>query len=148
MNNSHRPHVLVIPKSEEFMPGYAHPEDAGLDLRIDGDVTLEPGKVTKVSTGLRVEIPRGYVGFINPRSGLAKLGLTINNSPGTVDAGYQGPMDVLLINHSDRPITLEHLSRIAQLVILPVVQPLLIPVKHFPSETVRGNSGFGSSGLS
>lgn len=145
----HTPLMYVIPKNEDFMPGYAHPQDAGLDLRLcsEGTLYLEPGKVYKVSTGLRVEIPRNHVGFVTPRSGLACRGVTVINAPGTVDAGYQGPLDVLLINHSSEGVKIEPLDRIAQLVIVPMVQPQVVPVTEFPHPTSRSTSGFGSTGM-
>ncbi|WP_417233584.1 dUTP diphosphatase [Arthrobacter sp.] len=128
-------------------PSYAHPGDAGADLRARQDVTLEPGERRLVPTGVAIALPDGYVGLVHPRSGLAtKHGLTVVNAPGTVDAGYRGELSVTLLNTDARtPIVLRRGDRIAQLVIQRVEHAAFIPVDELP-DSVRGAGGFGSTG--
>jgi dUTP pyrophosphatase len=128
-------------------PSYALPGDAGADLRAREDVELGPGERALVPTGVAIALPLGYVAFIHPRSGLAtRHGLTIVNSPGTVDAGYRGEISVTLLN-TDRsaPIRLNRGDRIAQMVIQRVEQARFHLVDELP-ESVRGAGGFGSTG--
>jgi dUTP pyrophosphatase len=128
-------------------PSYAHPGDAGADLRAREDVILEPGERRLVPTGVAIALPDGFVALIHPRSGLAtKHGLTIVNAPGTVDAGYRGEIAVTLLNtDSSQPIELRRGDRIAQMVIQRVEHALFIPVSEL-SDSVRGTGGFGSTG--
>lgn len=128
-------------------PSYAHPGDAGADLRAREDVTLEPGERKLVPTGVALALPDGFVGLVHPRSGLAtKYGLTVVNAPGTVDAGYRGEISVTLLNTDPRtPIVLHRGDRIAQLVIQRVEHAAFIPVEDLP-DSVRGAGGFGSTG--
>lgn len=128
-------------------PSYAQPGDAGADLRSTIDVTLEPGERAMVPTGIAIALPDGYAAFVHPRSGLAiKHGLSMVNTPGTIDAGYRGEISVLLINHdrSER-ITIERGDRIAQLVIQQVAQASFVEVDELPT-SIRGGGGFGSTG--
>ena len=128
-------------------PSYAHPGDAGADLRTREDVTLAPGERRLVPTGVSIALPFGYVALIHPRSGLAtKHGLTIVNAPGTVDAGYRGEIAVTLLN-TDRqtPVVLARGDRIAQLVIQRVETARFVAVEELP-DSVRGAGGFGSTG--
>ncbi|YCH19502.1 dUTP diphosphatase [Arthrobacter sp. D1-29] len=128
-------------------PSYAHPGDAGADLRAREDVVLQPGDRKLVPTGVAIALPEGYVALIHPRSGLAtKHGLTIVNAPGTVDAGYRGEISVTLLN-TDRhqAIELRRGDRIAQMVIQRVEYAQFIPVNEL-SGSVRGAGGFGSTG--
>ncbi|GAA3696143.1 dUTP diphosphatase [Zhihengliuella alba] len=128
-------------------PSYAHPGDAGADLRARVDVTLEPGERRLVPTGVAIALPAGTVALIHPRSGLAtKHGLTIVNAPGTVDAGYRGEISVTLLN-TDRsePIQLRRGDRIAQMVIQRVETARFVPVPELP-DSARGTGGFGSTG--
>ncbi|MBT2512134.1 dUTP diphosphatase [Arthrobacter sp. ISL-30] len=128
-------------------PSYAHPGDAGADLRAREDVFLEPGERKLVPTGVSIALPNGFVALIHPRSGLAtKHGLTIVNAPGTVDAGYRGEIAVTLLN-TDRqyPIELKRGDRIAQMVIQRVEYAQFVPVEEL-SGSVRGSGGFGSTG--
>jgi dUTP pyrophosphatase len=130
------------------LPAYQTPGAAGMDLRAahEGALTLAPGERALVPTGLRVAIPRGYEGQVRPRSGLAlRSGVTVLNSPGTIDADYRGELMVLLINLGGEPAVLVRGERIAQLVIAPAVQ---LPVREVASldETERGAGGFGSTG--
>ncbi len=128
-------------------PSYAHPGDAGADLRAREDVVLLPGERKLVPTGVAIALPDGFVALIHPRSGLAtKHGLTIVNAPGTVDAGYRGEISVTLLNtDSTQPIELRRGDRIAQMVIQRVEYAQFIPVSDL-SESVRGTGGFGSTG--
>lgn len=128
-------------------PSYAHPGDAGADLRSRIDVVLAPGERRLVPTGVAIALPSGYAAFIHPRSGLAtKHGLSIVNAPGTVDAGYRGEISVTLIN-TDRtePISLQRGDRIAQMVIQRVETAAFDVVDELP-QSVRGTGGFGSTG--
>ena len=128
-------------------PSYAHPGDAGADLRAREDVVLEPGERRLVPTGVAIALPDGFVALIHPRSGLAtKHGLTVVNAPGTVDAGYRGEIAVTLLN-TDRhhAIELKRGDRIAQMVIQRVEYARFLPVQDL-SGSVRGGGGFGSTG--
>ncbi|MBG6085683.1 dUTP diphosphatase [Zhihengliuella flava] len=128
-------------------PSYAHPGDAGADLRARVDVTLAPGERALVPTAVALALPFGYVGLIHPRSGLAtKHGLTVVNAPGTVDAGYRGEIAVTLLN-TDREATIElrRGDRIAQLVIQKVETARFVPVDRL-ADSARGSGGFGSTG--
>ncbi len=128
-------------------PSYAHPGDAGADLRTRIDVVLAPGERALVPTGVSLALPFGFVALIHPRSGLAtKSGLTIVNSPGTVDAGYRGELSVTLLNTDlHHSISLSRGDRIAQMVIQRVERAEFIEVEQLPS-SVRGTGGFGSTG--
>lgn len=129
------------------LPAYAHPGDAGLDLRARREVTLGPGERTLVPTGVAVAVPDGHVGLVHPRSGLAaRRGLGIVNAPGTIDAGYRGEVQVVVVNHDLRdPVTLRRGDRIAQLVVQPVADVAVTEVPELPSSP-RGEGGFGSTG--
>lgn len=131
------------------LPSYETSGAAGADLRANlpgGDVVLEPGERALIPTGLRVEIPEGFEVQIRPRSGLAlKHGITLPNSPGTIDSDYRGPLGVIVMNAGDRPFTVEHGSRIAQMVVAPVVQASFQVTEEL-TDTARGAGGFGSTG--
>lgn len=129
------------------LPAYAHPGDAGADLLTTVDVSLAPGERALVPTGVAIALPEGYVALVHPRSGLAaRHGLSIVNTPGTIDAGYRGEIKVMLINH-DRtlPIELRRGDRIAQLVIQRFERARFIEVGELP-DSVRGSGGYGSTG--
>ncbi|MBX5486177.1 dUTP diphosphatase [Mycolicibacterium hassiacum] len=134
------------------MPSRAHEGDAGVDLYSAIDVELAPGQRALVPTGIAVAIPYGMVGLIHPRSGLAaRLGLSIVNTPGTIDAGYRGEIKVSLINlDPHQPITVRRGDRIAQLLVQRVELPELVEVSSFDeaglADTSRGEGGYGSSG--
>jgi dUTP pyrophosphatase len=134
------------------MPTRAHEGDAGVDLFSSIDVVLGPGRRALVPTGIAVAIPHGMVGLVHPRSGLAtRVGLSIVNAPGTVDAGYRGEIKVTLINlDPDEPITVRRGDRIAQLLVQRVELPELVEVTSFDeaglADTSRGEGGHGSSG--
>ena len=129
------------------IPQRAHPGDAGVDLCSTIDVTIEPGQRVLVGTGIAVALPMGTVGLIHPRSGLAaRSGLSIVNTPGTVDAGYRGEIKVCLINHDQQtPIEISRGDRIAQLLVQRVELVSFVEVDAL-DETSRGAGGYGSSG--
>ncbi|MBR0773874.1 dUTP diphosphatase [Bradyrhizobium diazoefficiens] len=132
------------------LPAYQTAEAAGLDLQAavpDGaPMTLAPGQYALVPTGLAIALPPGHEAQVRPRSGLAaKHGVTVLNSPGTIDADYRGEIKVILINHGPAPFMISRGERIAQMVIAPVVQAALVPVVTL-SSTDRGAGGFGSTG--
>jgi dUTP pyrophosphatase len=129
------------------LPSYAHPGDAGADLLTTVDVTLAPGERAMVPTGIAIALPEGYVALVHPRSGLAaRHGLSIVNTPGTVDAGYRGEIKVMLINLDLRePIELRRGDRIAQLVVQRVERAAFAEVGELPA-SVRGAGGYGSTG--
>jgi dUTP pyrophosphatase len=133
----------------ERMPEYAHPGDAGADLRSTEAVTLGPGERRLVGTGVAIALPDGFAAFVVPRSGLAaKHGITIVNSPGTVDAGYRGEIKVALLNtDSAVPYDIAVGDRIAQLIVMPVTRAVFVPVETLPGSD-RGQGGFGSTGYS
>ncbi|MDF2830176.1 MAG: deoxyuridine 5-triphosphate nucleotidohydrolase [Mycobacterium sp.] len=134
------------------MPARAHDGDAGVDLYSAVDVLLPPGERALVATGVAVAIPHGMVGLVHPRSGLAnRVGLSIVNSPGTIDAGYRGEIKVSLINlDPSQPIAIKRGDRIAQLLVQRVELPELVEVASFDeaglAHTTRGAGGHGSSG--
>ena len=136
--------VLIIAPD---VPAYAHPGDAGADLVSTEALRLEPGQRALVGTGVRIALPDGYVAFVVPRSGLAtRHGITIVNSPGTVDAGYRGELKVTLLNtDASEAYDIGLGDRIAQLIVMPVSRATFIPVQHLP-DSVRGEGGFGSTG--
>lgn len=129
------------------LPAYAHPGDAGADLLTAVDVRLAPGERALVPTGVAVALPEGFVALVHPRSGLAaRHGLSIVNTPGTIDAGYRGEIKVLLINHDPREtIELRRGDRVAQLVVQRFERARFTEVAELP-ESVRGDGGYGSTG--
>jgi dUTP pyrophosphatase len=132
--------------SELPTPGHAHSGDGGVDLYARENVKLEPEAWTMVPTGIAVAIPDGYAGLVVPRSGLAaRLGVGVVNGPGLVDAGYRGEIQVILINHGSEPLELQRGERVAQMVVVPVVEQVFVEVEALP-ESVRGEGGFGSTG--
>lgn len=141
--------VKIINKSHHDLPRYATPQSAGFDLRanLDAPITLEPMQRALVPTGLYVAIPEGYEAQVRPRSGLAiKHGITVLNTPGTVDADYRGEWCVILINLSDKAFTINDGERIAQAVVTPYVQADWHEVEVL-DETERGAGGFGHTGV-
>ncbi|GAB3644623.1 dUTP diphosphatase [Glycomyces tarimensis] len=129
------------------VPSYANPGDAGADLYAAEGVELAPGRRALVPTGVAVAIPDGYVGYTNPRSGLAhRLGVTIANAPGTIDSGYRGEIKINLVNlDPERTAVIERGDRIAQLVVQPVVRARFTEVQEL-TPTRRGENGHGSTG--
>ena len=142
--------VLITRLDKDLpLPSYAKPGDAGLDLYSRIDLELTPGERAMVPTGIAIALEPGFVALVHPRSGrAAKEGLAMVNSPGTVDAGYRGELQVILINlDSGSTIKIKRGERIAQLVIQPVIQAELIEVESLPG-SARGEGGFGSTGKS
>ena len=140
--------LQIVCDDKRLMPTRAHATDAGLDLRcaLDFGVELDAGGRMLVDTGVAVKIPPGYVGLVHPRSGWAhKYGITVNNAPGTVDAGYTGTIKVNLINHGQDAVSIEYGDRIAQLLIQRVELPELDLVDSLDT-TTRGTAGHGSTG--
>ncbi len=133
-------------RDDAALPSQAYDGDAGLDLAACDGVTLEPGERAVVATGIAVEIPDGYAGFVQPRSGLAaRHGIGLVNSPGLIDSGYRGEIRVVLVNHDPRaPFTVEPGMRVAQLVIAPVASVRLVEAAELAGSE-RGARGFGSS---
>jgi len=131
------------------LPDYETNSSAGMDLRAylpDGSISLDPKQRTLIGTGLFFEIPQGFEVQIRPRSGLAlKHGVTVLNSPGTIDADYRGEIKVILINHGEEPFLIEHEMRIAQMVVSKYQQLQFKLVKELTSSE-RGSGGFGSTG--
>lgn len=137
------PHNADLP-----LPAYETTQSAGMDLAaaIDAPMTLAPGKRAMVPTGLAIALPAGYEAQVRPRSGLAaKNGVTVLNTPGTIDADYRGEVKVILVNLGEDPFEIERGMRIAQMVIAPVTQASFTEVDSL-SETERGSGGFGSTG--
>jgi dUTP pyrophosphatase len=143
--------IRQLPHGEGLaLPAYQSADAAGLDLLAavpeHAPMILAPGQYAMIPTGLVIALPSGYEAQVRPRSGLAaKHGVTVLNSPGTIDADYRGEINVLLINHGGAPFTIRRGERIAQMVIAAVVQAELRPVTSL-SETERGSGGFGSTG--
>lgn len=139
----------IINKSHHPLPKYATPLSAGMDLRanLEEPITLVPLERKLIPTGLFMALPEGYEAQVRPRSGLAlKKGITVLNSPGTIDADYRGEVGVILINLSSEPFVVEDGERIAQMVIAKHEQPELVEVEVL-DETERGAGGFGHSGV-
>lgn len=138
-----------LPHFKGELPAYATAGASGLDVRacIDVDVTLEPGERTLIPTGLSVEFPHGFEVQARPRSGLAiSKGLSMVNTPGTIDADYRGEIKIIVINLGQEPITIKDQERIAQLVVCPVIQAEIVEVEDL-AESERGSGGFGSTGV-
>jgi dUTP pyrophosphatase len=135
-------------RDDAVLPARAHAGDAGLDLRACEELTIGPGERAIVPTGLAVEIPEDHAGIVAPRSGLAlRHGISIVNTPGVIDAGYRGEVQVILLNTDRNAVfTVEPGMRIAQLLVLPVAPVEVVEVTAL-SETMRGAGGFGSSGM-
>jgi dUTP pyrophosphatase len=129
------------------LPSYATTGAAGMDLRASEGAVIEAGSFKAVPTGIYIEIPDGFEGQVRPRSGLAaKHGVTVLNSPGTIDSDYRGEIKVLLINHGAKPFTAERGDRIAQIIFAPVTRARIEAVPEL-SATERGPRGFGSTGV-
>lgn len=137
---------VLITAAAGFEPEYAKPGDAGADLRSTTALTIVAGERSLVPTGVSIALPHGYVGLVHPRSGLAaKHGVTVLNTPGTIDAGYRGEIKVILYNSSNTDFEIAVGDRIAQLLIQTVETAKFVAVEKLP-ETERGETGFGSSG--
>lgn len=138
--------VLIV-ADPELRPAYAQPGDAGCDLRASESTVVPARGRVLVKTGVSIALPEGYVGLVHPRSGLAaKSGITVLNTPGTIDAGYRGEVMVTLYNSTDQDFPVARLDRIAQLVIQEFAKAEFVVVDSLP-ESHRGDSGFGSTGV-
>ena len=138
------PHAAALP-----LPSYESTSAAGMDIRaaLEEPLSLKPGERTLIPTGLKMAIPVGYEAQIRPRSGLAiRNGITMLNSPGTIDADYRGEVKVIAINHGQETFTVNHGDRIAQMVIAPVTQFEISEMDEL-DDTERGEGGFGSTGV-
>lgn len=144
--------VLIeqLPEAKDLpLPAYATAGSAGMDLyaAVDGEITLKPGERRLVPTGIRIAVPEGYEAQIRPRSGLAvKYGISIVNSPGTIDSDYRGPVKVVIINLGSEGFVIKRGDRISQMVICPVTRARLVESENLP-ETARGDGGFGHTGI-
>jgi len=134
-------------KESAILPHYAHEGDAGVDLYSTEDYVLRPGQRVLVSTGLSMAIPKGYEGQVRPKSGLVlKHGISVCNSPGTIDSGYHGEIGVISINHSNEEFKIEKGTKIAQMIFNKVEEAEFEEVEELDN-TKRGEEGFGSTGL-
>lgn len=141
--------IRIINRGSQQLPAYATPQSAGMDLRanIEEPITLRPLERRIVPTGLYIALPEGYEAQVRPRSGLAlKHGITVLNSPGTIDSDYRGEIGVLLINLSDTPFVINAGERIAQMVVARHEQAELIEVEEL-DDTERGAGGYGHTGV-
>lgn len=141
--------IKVINTSGLELPQYASSQAAGMDIRaaVDTPVVIAAGARALIPTGLSVELPEGFEIQLRPRSGLAlRSGITLLNSPGTIDADYRGEIGVILINHSDQPFTIERGDRICQMVVAPCMQAVWQPCDTL-AESDRAEGGFGHSGI-
>lgn len=143
--------VKIINKSDNNLPAYETANSAGMDLRAylpDGPIVIKPLERVLVPTGLYMEIPEGYEGQVRPRSGLAiKNGITVLNTPGTIDADYRGEVKIILINLSDKEFVINSGERVAQIIFAKCEQMEVVNVETL-SETERGEGGFGHTGRS
>ncbi|MBP5301167.1 MAG: dUTP diphosphatase [Victivallales bacterium] len=134
------------PGDAELLPRKAHASDAAYDLRSSRDLTLAPGEFAAVPTGVHLELPPDYVADVRPRSGLAlKHGVTVLNAPGTIDSGYRGEIQAILVNHGKAPFEIRRGDRIAQLLFLRLPECGLVPAEQLGASD-RGDAGFGSTG--
>ena len=141
--------ILKIAKihDEAVLPHYVHPGDSGMDLYSVEDMIIAPGETAFVHTGLKIAVPEGYEAQVRPKSGLAlNHSMTVLNTPGTVDSGYRGEICVILINHGKDPFHVQKHTKIAQMVICPVICAEIVEMENL-DDTARGVGGFGSTGL-
>lgn len=150
MTSISQPMLLRVCKKEAaFLPVYSSLGAAGADISacLEEDICLQSGERALVATGLYFEIPEGYEVQIRPRSGLAaKYGVTVLNTPGTIDHDYRGEIKVILINHGKESFTVTHGMRIAQMVVAPVTSAVFVETDVIDDSTKRGSRGFGSTG--
>ncbi len=140
---------VLVKKMDNAIPDlhYAHAGDSGVDLFANENVVLQPGEIGLVGTGIRIAVERGYEAQVRPKSGLAaNHGITVLNTPGTVDSGYRGEVKVIAINHGKTAYTVEKGKKIAQMVFARVEEPDIAIVEEL-DETTRNDGGFGSTGL-
>ena len=139
--------ILMSDGCEDLFPRKAHEDDAAFDLRSRVDAVIPSGKITLVPTGIFMELPVGYEAQVRPRSGLAlKHGITVLNTPGTIDAGYRGEVGVILINAGENDFAIARGDRVAQMVVQKLANVQLVAAEQL-SETARGAGGFGSTGV-
>jgi dUTP pyrophosphatase len=140
--------VRVVKIHEDaLLPHYAHPGDSGMNVYSIEEVSIAPGETRLVHTGLKIAVPGHYEAQLRPKSGLAlQHGITLLNTPGTVDSGYRGEVCVIVINHGREAYHIQKHGKIAQLVICPVIRANIVEVEQL-DETARGDGGFGSTGL-
>ncbi|GAB6167763.1 dUTP diphosphatase [Clostridium carnis] len=132
---------------DAIIPNFAHEGDAGLDLYSVEEIIINPSETGFVRTGIQIELPKQTEGQVRPRSGLAlKHGITVLNTPGTIDEGYRGELGIILINHGKNPFKVEKGMKIAQMLVKPVWAVDVTEVEEL-SDSERGNGGFGSTGL-
>ena len=132
---------------DAIVPHYVHPGDSGMDVYSIEEVIIPPGQTALVRTGLKIAVPEGYEAQMRPKSGLAlKHAISLLNTPGTIDSGYRGEIRVILINHGQQPYHVEKQSKIAQLVICPVIRAEILEVTEL-DDTTRGAGSFGSTGV-
>jgi len=138
---------VLITGDADLLPTQGNPGDAGYDLRSAEDISIAAGEVRVVKTGIKLAIPSGFVGLVHPRSGLAvKNGVTVLNTPGTIDSGYRGEIMVPLINHSQQPFVISRGDRIAQIIFQTYEEAKFVSVTELP-DSQRGQAGFGSTGV-
>ncbi|MCQ2379462.1 MAG: dUTP diphosphatase [Victivallaceae bacterium] len=138
--------IMMAEGCEDLFPSKAHPSDAAYDIKASVDITVPVGISTLVPTGMKMEIPFGYEAQVRPRSGLAlKHGVTLTNSPGTIDAGYRGEVGLIVINHGQEPFEIRRGDRVAQMVIAKLAECELVAANEL-GDSDRGYGGFGSSG--
>jgi dUTP pyrophosphatase len=147
-NEAHCLKVLVKKLDKDVkIPSYAHDGDAGVDLYANQEIKVEPGAIALVPTGIKIAIPLGFEAQVRPKSGLAlKNGITVLNTPGTIDAGYRGEVGVIVVNHGKEAFTIEKGKKIAQMVFNKIEKAELEEVEEL-DETSRNTGGFGSTGL-
>lgn len=142
--------IRRLPEAKDLpLPSYATSGSAGMDLMaaIEDDVVLNPGERKLVSAGIAIAVPQGFEAQIRPRSGLAlRHGISMVNTPGTIDSDYRGTVQVIMINHGSEPFTIKRGDRIAQMVIAPVARAILVEMDEL-DETVRNDGGFGHTGI-
>ena len=141
--------VSIINRSHHALPSYSTPLSAGMDIRanLDAPITLQPGERKLIPTGLFIALPEGYEAQIRPRSGLAiKHGITVLNSPGTIDADYRGEIGIIIINHSDKAFVIEDGERVGQMVVARY-ERVAWEETNTLDETERGAGGFGHTGV-
>jgi len=137
---------IKLLKKDAKLPQYAHENDAGMDLFSTEDKVINPGERSLISTGISIELPKNTEAQIRPRSGLAlRNGITVLNTPGTIDEGYRGEIGIILINHGEKSFKVEKGMKIAQMVIKPIIKVSIEEVDTL-SESQRGEGGFGSTG--
>lgn len=149
MDSATNQRILKVKKLDAgaMLPQYAHEGDAGMDVFSNEDTVIEPGDSKLVRTGIAIELPDSTEAQVRPRSGLAaKFGITVLNTPGTIDTGYRGEVGIILINHGKKSFHVEKGARIAQMVVKPVLRVQVAEVAEL-SDTKRGAGGFGSTGM-